>query len=277
MVQVGDAKVFFMAVFGVRGNRRVGLQNPLPDASTALTYGWLNDNNQLCLSEKCVNQIHSKFQILNANRTLTQNTKRLDKTSNLSPKSVFKPELTAQKMNHKILQERKRLDSLSKDVLKMSTVLRARSVAKDYKMFIETQNSWRNHEQAIKSKAEVAECTFTPNIKKTSKKFKSNNTYVPTSYMTLPNPGYGQDQQVLEQVLGLENKSRFDQLYTLSKVKGERQRQLASKTQDDKDFEVQAQDCTFKPKMIAKPVLPASPAANTVVGSSLLPKLRHLK
>lgn len=186
-----------MAVFGVRGNRRVGLQNPLADPLAVLPYGWLNENNQLCLSEKCVDQIHSKFQILNANRTLTQNAKRLDKPSNPSPKSLFKPELTAQKMNHKILQERKRLDSLNKDVLTISTVLRARSVAKDYKMFIETQNSWRNHEQDIQSKAVVAECTFTPNIKKTSKKFRSNNTYIPTSYMTPPNPGNAQEQQLL--------------------------------------------------------------------------------
>lgn len=52
---VGDIKLFLMAVFGIKGNKRLGIDRPLPSFPTAdnnasvqtetivkLSYGWLN-------------------------------------------------------------------------------------------------------------------------------------------------------------------------------------------------------------------------------------------
>ena len=54
MVQLGDVKLFLMAILGVTGNKRLGLSRPTNSARFELPYGWLDENNQLCLSDKCV-------------------------------------------------------------------------------------------------------------------------------------------------------------------------------------------------------------------------------
>jgi hypothetical protein len=54
MVQLGDVKLFLMAILGVTGNKRLGLSRPANSARFELPYGWLDENNQLCLSDKCL-------------------------------------------------------------------------------------------------------------------------------------------------------------------------------------------------------------------------------
>lgn len=54
---------------------------------------------------------------------------------------------------------------------------------------METQNSWRKNEQEIRKKQQASECTFKPDIKSSSKKFKGSTTYLSNYYLTsdIPN------------------------------------------------------------------------------------------
>ena len=46
MVQVGDVKLFLMAIFGVSGNKRLGLDKPhITERTQDLPYGWVDGND----------------------------------------------------------------------------------------------------------------------------------------------------------------------------------------------------------------------------------------
>ena len=99
-------------------------------------------------------------------------------------------------MNNKILNERKRVNSEENQQTQTAAALRARSVARDYQLFVETQNSWRKNEQEIRKKQQTSECTFKPDIKSSSKKFKGSTTYLSNYYVTsdVPNTTARQKQ-----------------------------------------------------------------------------------
>ena len=67
LVCVADAKLYLLAILGIKGNKRTGLKAPPQLPHTVLPYGWLNDNNDLCFSARDEQLLRSRFQILNAN------------------------------------------------------------------------------------------------------------------------------------------------------------------------------------------------------------------
>lgn len=192
-ISVGDTKLFLMAIFGIRGNKRIGqddeklaeFQNQ-QTPENQLPYGYLNEQNQLCLTEKCVARIRSKFSLMHSNR-INHYGKVLDAKKEFEQKAKrfdFQPKFQAMKMNNKILADQKKWDKVAKrkdfPVAKV-TALRARSVSKDYKIFYESQAVWRQSEQRKAVKKEVAECTFKPNIQKSSKNVRP----AATTYLTI--------------------------------------------------------------------------------------------
>ena len=66
-IAVGDLKVFLMAIFGIKGNKRLEILNS-DNIPSAMHYGWINEKNLLCLSREDVLKISQKFQSLNFNR-----------------------------------------------------------------------------------------------------------------------------------------------------------------------------------------------------------------
>ena len=56
-VNVGDTKLFLMAILGIRGNKRMGLEKTDEEAhelqldKNEYSYGWINKQMQLCLTE----------------------------------------------------------------------------------------------------------------------------------------------------------------------------------------------------------------------------------
>lgn len=56
-VNVGDTKLFLMAILGIKGNKRMGLEKTEEEASelqldkSEFAYGWINKQMQLCLTE----------------------------------------------------------------------------------------------------------------------------------------------------------------------------------------------------------------------------------
>lgn len=105
---VGDVKVVLMAIFSIKGNKRMGIQ---PTAQTAseevvseyyqslslknpLQFGWINNHNQLCLADCDIQKIQSKFGSLNATRMFIQGKKQAEKKRNSSREEYkynFKP------------------------------------------------------------------------------------------------------------------------------------------------------------------------------------------
>ena len=65
-IRVGDLKLFLMAICSIKGNKRMGIQRDNFDSD--LTYGWINDNSQLCLSTHDAAKIAKKFANLSLNR-----------------------------------------------------------------------------------------------------------------------------------------------------------------------------------------------------------------
>lgn len=55
-----------MAIAGIKGNKRMGIDNP--DGKKKLQHGWINDQNQLCLSTTDATKIQSKYSSFNFNR-----------------------------------------------------------------------------------------------------------------------------------------------------------------------------------------------------------------
>lgn len=67
LVCVADAKLYLLAILGIRGNKRTGLKAPPKQPNTVLAYGWLNDNNDLCFAARDEQLLKSRFQVLHTN------------------------------------------------------------------------------------------------------------------------------------------------------------------------------------------------------------------
>ena len=64
-----------MAILAIKGNKRLGMIRPDTEiedeelrATAPLQYGWLNDQDQLCLSNHDISRIQAKFALLSSNR-----------------------------------------------------------------------------------------------------------------------------------------------------------------------------------------------------------------
>ena len=55
-ISVGDFKIFLMAIFSIRGNRRMGLENT-EEKSIQTPYGWVNEEGQMCLTNHDITKI----------------------------------------------------------------------------------------------------------------------------------------------------------------------------------------------------------------------------
>ena len=57
-VSVDDAWMYMMAIFGIQGHKRMGVEPPFsPEKIDNLPVGFLDGNRKLCLSTNCVEQI----------------------------------------------------------------------------------------------------------------------------------------------------------------------------------------------------------------------------
>lgn len=167
-IYVGDTKLMLLASFGIKGNKRLGVddmgktreqQAQFPD--DVLPFGWLakvNDEqqetdfsaqkqHQLFLSAKCVKTIRKQFDLLYMNRinTIGRNIEEKKKRRADEEKSSmnFKPSLLTEKMNAKILQIAQQKPSIEQYMQNRPPSLRARSVSKDYRRFRASQSTWR--------------------------------------------------------------------------------------------------------------------------------------
>jgi len=41
LISVGDVKLLLMAIVGIKGNKRMGIENP--EETSKLQYGWINE------------------------------------------------------------------------------------------------------------------------------------------------------------------------------------------------------------------------------------------
>ena len=64
---ISDLKILLMAIFGIKGNKRLGGEPVLSD----LPLGYIHEGD-LHLSNLCIEALRSKFSILNSNRIINQ-------------------------------------------------------------------------------------------------------------------------------------------------------------------------------------------------------------
>lgn len=93
------------------------------------------------------------------------------------------------KMNNKILNQVKNPKAspvVPDKEPKEDSSVRARSVSKDYKKFMDYSKSWRDQEKQELDKKQSEGCTFKPDLRKSKGKFKNQSQYS-TYYSTAGN------------------------------------------------------------------------------------------
>ena len=185
-------------------------------------------------------------------------------------------------MTEKILQVSKarNVSNDSNDALKSflssSQNVRARSVSKDYQRFTQVHNNWRERQLKVKAQKEMEGCTFKPDIQKSNtNKYKNTqqSTYFSTNLSSAANIPTNasatnsdklnkeapqiktlfpksQKKEIAEQ--RLNGMKRFEQLYQVGKVHFQARKKLGERGQEDREFEKQKGECTFKPKKFTK-------------------------
>ena len=80
-----------MAVSGIKGNKRMGIEPPEEANCQVLSLGWINDEKQLCLTSKDANKISIKFSQLKVARNLKLKSRRSRSTE--PEQFSFKPNI----------------------------------------------------------------------------------------------------------------------------------------------------------------------------------------
>ena len=98
---------------------------------------------------------------------------------------TFKPSLLTEKMNEKILSIAKR-NSFDRAMQNKQPILRARSASKDYKRYRDNHANWRQLQLKLQEMKEMENCTFKPNIQKSTQKYKNSvSTYFSTNLSSM--------------------------------------------------------------------------------------------
>ena len=94
-ISVANTKVILMAIFKIKGNKRLEVEMPddftSKNQSKKLEFGWMNEQNQLCLPKPDILKMQQKYSQINFNRINFNSNKKKDapKSENFS----FKPDL----------------------------------------------------------------------------------------------------------------------------------------------------------------------------------------
>ena len=128
---VGNIKVILMAIFQVKGNKRMGVDaaDRNDETDVPLAYGWINGSNQLHLTTNDVQKLSIKYAPLNLNRIATLSKKRSTAQRQQVQQYSFRPNINA---SSRSLARQRRLASNQSQGSTSSSKLQPVSLSKTY-------------------------------------------------------------------------------------------------------------------------------------------------